>query len=60
MADKPYSGALLTLIDRDSQAETKTLAYPITRISLYEFTGTGLEIVRTFVVDDSGRWVEEQ
>ena len=58
---KSYASALVHFLDRDSQL-TKAMTYPITRIELQQMNDArdGIDTVRTFVVDDNGKWKEVQ
>jgi len=63
MAEKQYSAALLSMLDRASQTERGYMAYPITRVELLapvtDANPDGLPR-RVFRVGDNGQWEEVQ
>ena len=54
------ASALVDMLDRESSEVKKAMMYPITRVALQEVRGEGVVVVRSFVVDEAGHWVEEQ
>jgi hypothetical protein len=58
MNGKSYSSARITMLDRDSQFEQEMIAYPITCVKLLEIDHGEVKVVRTFIVDSNGKWVE--
>jgi hypothetical protein len=60
MTEKPYSSAVVTMLDRDSQAERGAMLYPITRVALNEVIDGTVKAVRVFFVSEDGKWVEQQ
>ena len=63
MTEKPYSAAVVSMLDRDSQSENLYMFYPITRVELLApvtlENPDGLPR-RVFRVADTGEWEEVQ
>lgn len=58
MTEKAYCSATFDMLDRDSQEVTPFMAYPITKVQLNELRGGDVMAVRTFAVNEEGKWVE--
>lgn len=63
----PYSSVLFHMLDRETGVTKSFMAYPVTRIELMEFTGSGIKTTRIFIATapdpahvEVSRWEEQQ
>ena len=52
---KPYAAAQVTLLDRDTEKESRFYCYPITEVIL---VSSDTKSSRRFVPDENGEWRE--